>query len=304
MSRVLKMRRGAEVRFPAYLPVTTFGEKYPLDRLVRPYLPRLAQAAMVSLPYARQIGDVDEEAPLPLWVDSGGFASLLKEARVVAEGGLGVLSLARGEETTERVHPRDVLEVQERVADVAFPLDFPIPPGMDRAEGRRRQRLTVANARWALANRRRADLPLYGVVQGWDVASYRACARELAGDGFDGIAIGGLVPRARDLDNVLAIVGAVREEVGAGAPLHVLGLGSPDTVERLFAAGVDSVDSSAYLKMAADGRLWSAPDAAPIPDPTPASRLGIALSNLASAAQVTLPLSTLRTLTGLGCPVR
>ena len=35
------------IRFPAYIPVTTFGEKYPLDRLIQPYLPRLAPAVMV-----------------------------------------------------------------------------------------------------------------------------------------------------------------------------------------------------------------------------------------------------------------
>ena len=44
--------RGGLIQFPAYIPVTTFGEKYPLDDLVRPYLPRLASAIMVSKYYA------------------------------------------------------------------------------------------------------------------------------------------------------------------------------------------------------------------------------------------------------------
>jgi len=52
--KVLKTRNG-EIKLPAYIPVTTFGNKYPLDNLVRPYLPRLASAAMVSWHYAQQI---------------------------------------------------------------------------------------------------------------------------------------------------------------------------------------------------------------------------------------------------------
>src|SRR5262249_31946361 len=151
---------------------TTFGEKYPLDDLVRPYLPRLAQAVMVSFHYARKM---KERPALPLLIDSGGFASLFQSAKVKAVRGLGVLETLNNE-TTESLHPIDVLEFQESHADVAFTLDFPIPPSMDLTEARRRNKLTVANARWALENRRRKDMPLYACVQGWDTESYRACA--------------------------------------------------------------------------------------------------------------------------------
>ena len=29
-----------KLQLPTFFPVTTFGNKYPLDRLIRPYLPR------------------------------------------------------------------------------------------------------------------------------------------------------------------------------------------------------------------------------------------------------------------------
>ncbi len=248
-SRRLTTRRGV-IHYPTYIPVTTFGGKYPLDGLLRPYLPRLAQAAMVSFHYARQI---DEPPRMPLLVNSGGFASLFERARVVAESGLGVIEI-EAEEKVERVHPRDVLDLQHKVADVAFTLDFPIPPGMAPPEARQRQELTIANAHWALANRRRRDLPLFAVVQGWDAASARDCARAYAGAGFEGVAIGGMVPRARDLPLVLSIVDAVRAEVG-DLPLHVFGLGRPDLVEALFRAGVDSVELE---RIRADGRRGAA----------------------------------------------
>ena len=241
------------IRLPAYVPVTTFGEKYPLDDLVRPYLPRLAPAVMVSFHYAQQM---KERPSLPLLIDSGGFASLFQNAKVSVVGGLGVLETS-SDEKTETLHPRDVLEFQERHADIAFTLDFPIPPSMDHDEAKRRNKLTVANARWALENRRRKDMLLYACVQGWDLESYQACATEYAALGFDGIAIGGLVPRVSDLEGVLRIVDAVRAAV-PDKPLHVFGLGKPGIVEALFRRGVQSVDSSSYVKLAADGQALGA----------------------------------------------
>src|SRR5262249_37151308 len=283
--RRLETRRGV-ISYPAYIPVTTFGEKYPLDKLIQPYLPRLAQAVMVSYHYARQMR---EKLRIPMMVDSGGFASLFENARVVRSGKLGTLKI-KYEDREEKLHPKDVLELQEQIADVAFSLDFPIPPKMDLREAKKRQQLTIANAHWAIANRRRKDLKLFACVQAWDNASARDCARAYAGVPFDGIAIGGLVPRVRDRKLVLSIIETVRNEIG-DLPLHIFGLGHPRVVQAFFKAGVDSVDSSSYLKFAASGRLWSDPNFQII-DPSPTDRLHLAICNLASAAGKALPLST------------
>ena len=274
------------VPFPAYVPVTTFGDKYPLDDLVRPYLRRLAPAVMVSLYYARQM---KERPNLPLMIDSGGFASLFKDARVRMRGGLGILERVM-EEGTETLHPKEVLEFQEAHADIAFTLDFPMPPSMAMREAKRRLALTIANAIWALANRRRRDLVLYACVQGWDVESYSNCATELAPRAFDGYAIGGLVPRMHDRKHLFAIVDAVREAV-ADRPLHVFGIGQPDIVEQLFERGVQSVDSSSYVKLAADGKLWGAKNSSLV-EPSPVERLHLALCNLATASRMSMPLSS------------
>ncbi|MCC6743627.1 MAG: tRNA-guanine transglycosylase [Acidobacteria bacterium] len=273
------------IRLPAYVPVTTFGGKYPLDDLVRPYLPRLAPAAMVSFHYAKQM---KERPEVPLLIDSGGFASLFQNSRVVEVGGAGVLETTT-DGCVERLAPRDVLEFQEQHADVAFALDFPIPPSMGREEAQRRNALTIANARWALANRRRKNMLLYACVQGWDVASYRECAEAFAPLAFDGIAIGGLVPRLGDIENVLAIVDAVRAVV-PDKPLHVFGAGQPAIVRTLFEHGVNSVDSSSYVRLAADGKLW-ADQSFCIADASPTERAHLALCNLAAACGATLPLS-------------
>ena len=84
---------------------------------------------------------------------------------------------------------------------------------------------------------------------------------------FDGFSVGGLVPCVRNLEMVLGILAAVREEIG-DRPLHVFGLGKPETTKLLFEHGVDSVDSSSYAKLAAEGRSWSNPNQV-LNDPTP-----------------------------------
>ncbi len=287
-TRQLVTRRGT-IRYPAYFPVTTFGDKYPLDRLIQPYLSRLAPGVLVSAHYARQM---TQPLRVPMLVDSGGFASLMEGSRILADGKLGVLEVTRDGCTT-RTHPSDLLELQEQVGDVAFTLDFPIPPGMAAAEARERQKRSVENALWALANRRRRDLPLFACVQAWDAASAARCARKYARAGFDGVALGGLVPRARDTDLVRAMVRAVREEIGE-LPLHIFGLGKPSLVDLVTEAGADSVDSSSYVKLAAEGKLWGNPDVE-LRDAAPLERLHLAILNLALFSRRPLPLSALTT---------
>ncbi len=286
-NRAIETRKG-QIRFPAYIPVTTFGEKYPLDRMIRPYLPRLSQAVMVSYYYAKQMKD-EEKPRLPMLVDSGGFVSLFQNATVETDGKLGIIKIER-DDGIEIIHPNDVLELQETIADIAFTLDFPIPPGLELGEAHQRLDLTISNAYWALQNRRRKDMPLYACVQAWDAQSALDCMHAYKGADFDGFAIGGLVPRARDKVIIEKIVNVVRQEA-RGLPVHVFGLGKPETTQWLFQLGVDSVDSSAYVKMAADGRLWS--DASyHFTDPSPTDRLHLALINLATATEKKMPLST------------
>lgn len=281
--------RSGTINFPAYIPVTTFGQKYPLDNLIRPYLPRLSPAVMVSYHYARQM---TESFRLPLMVDSGGFAALFEKSKVVrSRQGLGIIKFEQGGKQ-EIIDPRDVLRLQEEIADIAFTLDFPIPPGMEKKEAEKRLRLTVKNALWALSNRRRRDLPLYGVIQAWNAESARLVAREYRNAGFDGIAIGGLVPRARDLCAIAEIVDAVRNEI-PNLPLHIFGLGNPAAVEMLFNRGVDSVDSSSYVRMAADGKLWGSAEKF-TSGISATQRVHLALCNLANATGASFPLSASR----------
>ena len=272
------------IEFPAYIPVTTFGDRYPLDRLIQPYLPRLAKAVMVSHHYAKQM---KQRPRLPVLIDSGGFAALFEGSVIHEEAGLGVLE-TNLKDQRELISPLQVLEFQEEHADVAFTLDFPIPPGTEAYEAHRRQRLSVENAIWAVDNRRRKNMCLYACIHAWDGPSATKCAAELAKKPFDGFAIGGLVPRARNTELIESIVSSVLAEID-GRPLHVFGLGKPETTQRLFAMGVDSVDSSSYVKLAADGRKWS-DRGFRLEDPSTPELLQLAIENLATAATTVLPI--------------
>jgi helicase len=274
------------VEFPTYVPVATYDDQHSLDRLVRPYLDRLARAVMVSYHYAR---NRNLQSSVPVLLDSGGFVSLRKIATVREERQLGVIYLQQ-QDGVERIHPTDILDVQEMQADVAFTLDLPVPAASTRREANRRLKLSMANAAWALENRRRRDLPLFVCIPVTDLRTLRSCVADVARAGFDGVALGGLVPRASDQDYVLAAVETTRV-AAPELPVHVFGLGKPQLVRKLFDMGADSVDSSSYVRAAADGKLWQGQHEIQIVDPSPLERMHIALCNLAMATGVAMPLS-------------
>jgi tRNA-guanine family transglycosylase len=281
-NRSLATRRGS-IEFPAFFPVTTFGDKYPLDRLIRPYLPRLSQAILVSHHYAQHLDEEPDLHPgIPLFIDSGGFALLFDGSRVDRQNGNYCIITHGG----DRVSPQQVLERQMKHAEIGATLDFPIPPSCESSDERDlRFNATLENAQWALINNRRTDLHLYASLQCWDANSARDAARTYdqmrhGGKSFAGIAIGGMVPRLRDTDYVKSIIEAVRAEWKG--LIHVFGVGSPAMVRHCLEWGADSTDSSSYVKYAANGQHLN-PRVSRIAESqlTPLGRMQLALRNLA-----------------------
>jgi tRNA-guanine family transglycosylase len=241
------------ISFPNFSPVTTFGDKYPLDKLLAPFLPKLSQSIMVSHYYA-QLMEPRERPNCPLLVDSGGFAALFSNTKIRKKKGLGTLIINK-ESDREILTPENVLRFQEKIADVAFSLDFPIPPNTTLREARRRQELTIANALWALENRKNKNMRLFGCIQAWDAESSRHNALAYKDKGFDGLAVGGLVPRIRNKELVQSIVKSIKDTV-PNLPIHIFGIGKPETVKWLLELGADSFDSSSYVQSAVSGDCW------------------------------------------------
>lgn len=279
--RMLQTRRGP-ITLPTFFPVTTFGDTYPLDRLIRPYLPRLTQGVLVSHHYAKPLRERPADRPAqPMFIDSGGFALLFEGSRWETRGETSVIITTSGDTIT----PQEVLQQQMDLAEIGATVDLPIPPGTEPAEAIRRRDATLANAAWALRNNQRPDLLLYASLQCWDAASAVESARAYAGmtcgeRRFAGIAIGGLVPRVRDQTYLESVVKGVR--AAWDGPIHVFGLGGPEMIRKLVAWGADSTDSTSYVKSAADGRSL-VPGSAPVPEAslTPLGRMHLALRNLA-----------------------
>jgi tRNA-guanine family transglycosylase len=281
-TRALDTRLG-KIFLPTFLPVTTFGGKYPLDNLIRPYLPRLCQGVLVSHHYASLLDDHPESHPgIPLFIDSGGFALLFDGSKVIKHGGGWCIRTNTG----DLVSPQVVLERQMRHAEIGATLDFPIPPKIDsKRERSKRFEATLSNAEWSLKNSRRNDLLLYASLQCWDVSSAKEAARcytqmKHYDRRFSGIAIGGMVPRLRDTNYVQGIVEAVRSEWSG--PIHVFGVGSPRMVRNCLLWGADSTDSSSFVKYAANGQHLNARRGAlKASGLTPLARMQLALRNLA-----------------------
>lgn len=246
-ARTLSTAHG-EVAFPCFMPVTTFGGKYPLDEVIRPYLKRFAPALMASHYYAQSMKKADRPEH-PLFIDSGGFASLFEGAAIEEHGELACIRTRDG----TVLHPGEVLSFQEEWADIGATLDFLISPTMTEEEAKRRQALTVKNALWAVRHRESRDLRLFASMQAWDGESARRIMRELAEYDFDGFALGGMVPRVKTPKVIFEVVEAIRS-VEANRPLHVFGIGNARLVRALFERGVDSVDSSSFLQNAVKRR--------------------------------------------------
>jgi len=247
MSALFETSKGS-IPLPAFLPVTTFGGKHPLDDLVRHYLNRLSPAIMVSRYYAENM----EPQPCPVFIDSGGFASLFEGSQVVhlPDGTHGIQS-----REGSLVTPASVLELQEKRAEIGATLDFIIPPKSSPEERKKLQDWTIQNAKWAFKNRTRKDFYLFASLQAWDQRSMERTLRPLQEIPFDGFALGGMVPRIRTPNVIFELVKAFRKREPT-RPLHIFGVGAPSLVKALFEHGVNSVDSSNYVRQAASKRYF------------------------------------------------
>ncbi len=257
-----------------FIPVLT--HRFPLDALLTPYVERYAPAALISAAELRAAPGAPLPA-LPLMIDSGGYQALDAHATVVDTGPFAALHVPGAVPLT----PLDVYDLQRSArAAVCFTLDFPSPATATTDERVRRLHLGERNALWALSQIRPGTL--YASVQpGQDLTAVLA-ARP------DGIALGGLAPHSADRDRLRHEIRTVRAQLPAGLPLHVFGLGHPDSIHAALSAGATTVDSSSPQRMAASGRAWTGEV---IPDAAPHERLRLAVTNLLTALHADVPLA-------------
>jgi queuine tRNA-ribosyltransferase len=186
----------------------------------------------------------------PIVADSGGFQafSLLGAAGLGSVSEKGFRYRFSPKDKQRQLTPESAVEAQVRMgADIVYCLDLCTSPKASREEQEHSVALTE---RWARAGRKAFDALmvdrdpphplLFAVVQGGTHADLRArCAATLAEIGFDGYGFGGYpILDGRLVDEVVAL----RALLPPDAPLHGLGIGSPDNLITAWEAGYDVFD--------------------------------------------------------------
>jgi queuine tRNA-ribosyltransferase len=179
----------------------------------------------------------------PILTDSGGFQvfSLRDTIGAVDDDGVTFRNVYDG--AAARFTPELAAEIQRRLgSDVAMCLDQVLPPGLDRRAHESAVRRTTE---WARRQRDapRADGQLrFGIAQGGvDEELRRRSTLEIAELDFDGNAIGGLAvgePR----ETMFELTAFSCDLLPAEKPRYFMGIGDPEGILRVLAAGIDMFD--------------------------------------------------------------
>ncbi|AFZ19907.1 tRNA-guanine transglycosylase [Allocoleopsis franciscana] len=199
-----------------------------------------------------------EQFASPLFLDSGGFKLLWNKSVNLSAYGLSIED-GKGSQT--------ILELQKDFnGDIVATLDYPLPPGLARAEAEERMERSIENAVSAAKElRKRLGYQpfLYVAAHGQDrdsIGSYvKRVFDRFQAEGLEdyhfGLAVGSLVP-LRGGHKYSAIVNLIQglqenipEERRDKIPIHVFGV-TGNIVPLLAYLGVDSFDSSTYIQEA------------------------------------------------------
>jgi len=186
----------------------------------------------------------------PQWNRIQDGASIREEMGVPEETVLfadsGGFDFSDGEVDTT---PERVLETQQAIeADIFGTVDLPLSRENRDAENQRR---IEESTRYALeaSDKHDGDEPLFASVHGYDPETVRNTLKYLDRNGdFDGYALGSMVPIRTDYEKVTKLVLAARK--ATEKHLHVYGLGGIVYQPLLLYLGVDSFDSTAFIRSA------------------------------------------------------
>jgi 7-cyano-7-deazaguanine tRNA-ribosyltransferase len=145
--------------------------------------------------------------------------------------------------------PERTLETQRAIdADIFGTVDLPLSRENRTAENQRRVEQSTNHALTA-SDLHDGDQLLFASVHGYDSETVRNTLRHLERNGeFDGYALGSMVPIRTDYKKVTKLILAAREVTDKH--LHVYGLGGIVYQPLLLYLGVDSFDSSAFIRSA------------------------------------------------------
>jgi len=179
----------------------------------------------------------------PILTDSGGFQVFSLRDTLLAADDDGVTFRSVYDGAPERFTPELAAAIQRSLgSDVAMCLDICPPTGVTRAELEQAVRRTTL---WAQRQREEARAEgqlLFGITQGAaDPELRRRSIEEIASLGFDGVALGGLSV-GEDRDEMFEAVSWAAPLLPPEGPRYFMGIGDPEGILRVIAAGVDMFD--------------------------------------------------------------
>ena len=188
-----------------------------------------------------------------VFADSGGF-KFLNNAEI------------DGSDFEEEMDQETVYQIQKRLgSDIIVNLDHPIAPDDTHRERIEKAERTAENIHTFLSLTRNFDGAQYLTLHGYNYSMMNeyldvitdSVPEGVLYEGFDGIALGSLVPKKDDRGALIQAVTDCREVMAEWGmedwPLHVLGIASR-AIPILAALGADSFDSSTHLHNAINGK--------------------------------------------------
>jgi queuine tRNA-ribosyltransferase len=248
---VLRTGHG-EVRTPAFMPVGTKGTV----KSVHPDELRSLDAQMIlgntyHLHFRPGADVIEELGGLhrfmgwdgPILTDSGGFQVFSLRDTLLATDDEGVTFRSVYDGTPARFTPELAAQIQAKLgSDVAMCLDQVPPAGVSRAELSEAVRRTTLWARRQRTAPRAEGQLTFGITQGGtDPELRRRSTEEIVELAFDGNAIGGLAI-GEDRELMFETTAWSGELLPADKPRYFMGIGDPEGILRVIAAGVDMFD--------------------------------------------------------------
>ncbi|MFC7205252.1 tRNA-guanine transglycosylase [Haloferax namakaokahaiae] len=184
----------------------------------------------------------------PMWERLTNGVTLREEMRVPEEtivfADSGGFDFSSGQVDTT---PKKTLAAQRQLdADIFGTVDIPLSRENRAAENHRRVNQSIEYALEA-SDQHSGDALLFASVHGYDPETVRNCIAHLEKYGeFDGYALGSMVPIRTDYKKVTKLILAAR--TSTDKHLHVYGLGGLVYQPLLLYLGVDSFDSSAFIR--------------------------------------------------------
>ncbi len=264
---VLSTPRGT-IRTPAFMPVGTAGTVKAL------YMDQVAGSGadiilgntyhLMLRPTAERVARLGglhafSRWPGPILTDSGGFQVWsLSQLRRMDPDGVTFQSHIDG--SRHRLTPARSIEIQADLlgADISMQLDECTDYPCTHEEALRSLELSLEwGARSRDAFGRRDQQALFGIVQGSNFADLRErSARSVTGQGFDGIALGGLAVGEGHAQMCETIEFTV-PHLPARTPRYVMGVGKPVDLVEAVARGIDMFDCVLPTRSGRHGQAWT-----------------------------------------------